>query len=127
MAKFDPRRDPPYFAVLSRTPQPGIDAGQFLDAGEQMIGLAAAEPGFLGIEEITDENGSAYTVCYWNKVQSLRRWRGELSNHIPPKIKPEDIVCFEGCHWHWLGSVFDAVARVDRKNIIEAAFGSKAA
>ena len=64
MAKFDPRRDPPYFAVINRTTPDGIDAGQFMDAGEKMIGLAAAEPGFLGIEEVTDESGNAYTVCY---------------------------------------------------------------
>lgn len=127
MAKFDPRRDPPYFAVISRTPHTGTDAGQFLDAGEQMIGLAAAEPGFLGIEEITDEHGNAYTVCYWNNTQSLRRWRSELSDHIPPKINPDEIVCFEGCHWHWLDSVFDAVARVERENVVPVDFGTKAA
>ncbi len=127
MAKFDPRRDPPYYAVLSRTPPAGIDAGQFLDAGERMIGLAAAEPGFLGIEEITDPDGEAYTVCYWSRPQSLRRWRSEVSNHIPPKIDAGNIICFEGCYWHWLNDVFEAVARVDRENIIPVQFGERAA
>ena len=127
MAKFDPIRDPPFFAVLSRTPPPGSDAGQFLDAGEQMIGLAAVEPGFLGIEDVTDDTGNAYTVCYWDRAPSLKRWRSELADHIPPKIKADDIVCFEGCYWHWLNSVFDAVARVERDNVVAVSFGAVAA
>ena len=31
MAKFDPRRDPPYFAVINRTAPAGLDAGQFME------------------------------------------------------------------------------------------------
>jgi len=127
MAKFDPRRDPPYFAVINRTPPTGLDAGQFHDAGERIIGLAAAEPGFLGIEEVRDENGNDYTVCYWDRVQSMRRWRGDVANHIPPKISPEHVVCFEGCYWHWLRDVFDAISRVDRSNVVEVTFGERAA
>lgn len=127
MAKFDPRRDPPYFAVINRTAPAGLDAGQFMDAGEKMVGLAAAEPGFLGIEDVTDDSGNAYTVCYWDRVQSLRRWRGDLANHIPPKISPDQVVCFEGCYWHWLRDVFDAIARVDRGNVVEVVFGKVAA
>ena len=127
MAKFDPRRDPPYFAVINRTTPAGLDAGQFMDAGEKMIGLAAAEPGFLGIEEVADESGNAYTVCYWDRVQSMRRWRGDLVNHIPPKIDPAQVVCYEGCYWHWLRDVFDAIARVERDNVVQVSFGEVAA
>lgn len=127
MAKFDPRRDPPYYAVINRTTPPGLDAGQYLDAGEQMIGLAAAEPGFLGIEDVTDPEGLPYTVCYWSRPQSLIRWRSEVANHIPPKINADDIICFEGCYWHWLTDIFEAVSRVDRENIVPVKFGKQAA
>jgi len=127
MSKFDPRRDPPYFAVLLRTTPPGMDAGQFLDAGERMIGLAAAEPGFLGIEELRDDEAD-YTVCYWDRADSLKRWRGELQDRIPPKLNADDIVCFEGCLWHWLEDVFDARSRADEAadNVV-VAFGGAAA
>lgn len=127
MAKLNPRRDPPYYAVINRTTPPGLDAGQYLDAGEQMIGLAAAEPGFLGIEDVTDPEGLPYTVCYWSRPQSLRRWRSEVTNHIPPKINTDDIICFEGCYWHWLTDIFEAVSRVDRENIVSVKFGKQAA
>jgi hypothetical protein len=127
MPNFDPRRDPPYYAVLSRTPPPGIDGGQFIDAGERMIGRAAAEPGFLGIEEVTAEDGTRYTVCYWDRPSALRRWRSELDEHVPPKIAVDSIVCFEGCFWHWLTDIFDAIARVDREKIVRPSFGSAAA
>ncbi len=118
MSKFDPTRDPPYYAVLSRCPPPGANAGQFLDAGERMIGLAAAEPGFLGIEETSGPDGTPYTVCYWRKPTSLRRWREEIQDNIPVGIDVNDIVCFEGCLWHWLTDVFDAVARADTSNVV---------
>lgn len=126
MANFDPERDPPYFAVLSRTPPVGIDAGQFLDAGERMIGLAAAEPGFLGIEELW-HNGEHYVACYWDRVHALRRWRAELADHVPPSVDVDKIVCFEGCYWHWFEDVFDAVARVERDNVVVADFGKAVA
>tara|TARA_R110000787_G_scaffold239367_4_gene345560 strand:- start:47407 stop:47790 length:384 start_codon:yes stop_codon:yes gene_type:complete len=127
MARFDPRRDPPYFAVIGRTAPPGIDAGQYMDAGERSIGRAAAEPGFLGIEEVIDPHDQAFTVCYWRKPESLRRWREELPDHLPPKISADSLVHFEGCFWHWLDNVFEAVARVERDNIVQIPLGERAA
>ena len=122
MARFDPRRDPSYFAVIGRTAPPGIDAGQYMDAGERSIGRAAAEPGFLGIEEVIDPHDQAFTVCYWRKPE-----REELPDHLPPKISADSLVHFEGCFWHWLDNVFEAVARVERDNIVQIPLGERAA
>lgn len=126
MSKFDPRRDPPYYAVISMAPPPGVDAGQFLDAGQRLIGMAAAEPGFLGIEETSGPDGTPYTVCYWSRPTALSRWRSDLANHVPPKIDPDSLVCFEGCLWHWLADVFEAIARVDRSDKIAVAYDDAA-
>ncbi len=115
MSKFDPRRDPPYYAVISREAPHGVDAGQFLDSGERLIGRAAAEPGFLGIEETNGPDGTPYTVCYWSRPQALRRWRAEAADHTPPSVDLDTLICFEGCLWHWLTDVFDAVARRDQQ------------
>lgn len=127
MSKFDPTRDPPFFAVLRRTPPEGADAGQFIDAGERLIGLAAAEPGFMGIEDVVDDDGTEYTVCYWTRATSLRRWKEDLHNHVPPKIDTAKVVCFDGCLWHWLEDVFDAASRAERDNVVVASFGDVAA
>jgi hypothetical protein len=127
MSKFDPRRDPPYYAVIARSAAKGTDIGQFLDAGERLIGMAAAEPGFLGIEEAVAPDGTPYTVCYWDRPTALRRWRQDIVNHIPPKVDPDALVCFEGCMWHWLDDIFDAIARVDRENVQVVDFGNRAA
>lgn len=126
MSKFDPRRDPPYYAVISHSPPPGIDAGQFLDAAQRLIGMAAAEPGFMGIEETNGPDGAPYTVCYWDRPAALRRWRDDIQRHVPPKIDTDSLVCFEGCMWHWLNDVFDAIARVDRGDKVVVAYDDTA-
>ncbi len=113
-----PKR-PPYYAVVSRSPRPGVDAGQFLDAGEMLVGLAAAEPGFLGVEYMDDPNGSgAYTVCYWDRPHAIQSWRNYAAERIPVRIQIDDIVCHEGCLWPWLHDVFDAVNRRDEETIV---------
>ena len=126
MSKFDPRRDPPYFAVLQRTPPAGANAGQFMDASEKLIGLAAAEIGFLGIEDHFHD-GMVYTACYWREASSLKRWREDLPNHIPPTVDLEQIICFEGCFWHWLDDVFEAKSRATEETVVEVSFSEKAA
>jgi len=94
---------------------------------ERSILRSSAEPGFLGIVYVVDAHFQAFTVCYWRKPESLRRWREELPDHLPPKISADSLVHFEGCFWHWLDNVFEAVARVDRDNIVQIPFGEKAA
>ncbi len=127
MSKFDPRRDPPYFAVIQRSPPTGANAGQFMDASEKLIGLAAAEIGFLGIEEHLYTDGNEYTACYWRDAKALKRWREDLPNHVPPTVDIEQIICFEGCLWHWLDDVFDAKSRATDETVVEVSFGERAA
>lgn len=127
MSKFNPRRDPPYFAVLLRTPTKGVNAGQFLDAGERMIGLAAAEIGFMGIEDVIHTDGMEYTICYWREATALKRWREYVPNHVPPTVNIDSIICFEGCLWHWLHDVFDAKSRAEEETVVEVSFGERAA
>ncbi len=118
--------DPPYFAVLNRTAPKGVDAGQYLDAGEMMIGLAAAEPGFLGIEEII-RDGAKYTVCYWDRASAIQQWRKSVAQRVPARVDADSIVCHEGCLWPWLADAFDAVQRAERSNVVEYDFTIRAA
>jgi hypothetical protein len=127
MPKFDPRRDPPYFAVIQRTAPEGSNAGQFMDASEKLIGLAAAEVGFMGIEDHLPHDGVMYTACYWRDAKALKRWREDAPNHLPPTVDIEQLVCFEGCFWYWLDDVFDAKSRAVDENVVEVSFGEKAA
>lgn len=127
MSKFNPQRDPPYFAVLLRSPPKGVNAGQFMDAGEKLIGLAAAEIGFMGIEEHLYYDGMQYTACYWREASALKRWREDVPNHLPPTVDIAGLICFEGCLWHWLDDVFDAKSRAEHDTVVEVSFGEKAA
>lgn len=92
-----------------------------------MIGLAAAEIGFMGIEDVIHTDGIEYTICYWKEARALQQWREDAPNHIPPTVTIDSIVCFEGCLWHWLHDVFDARERAENETVVEIAFGERAA
>ena len=103
---------PPYYAIVHHAPvSDGIDAGQFIDAAEILIGLAAAEPGFLGIEEGLDDDGRTFTVCYWDAPTAIRRWRRDAAERIPARLTPDDVIGPTGCLWPWLEDVRQAQTR----------------
>ena len=126
MSLLPKHQEPPFFAVLSRTAPAGVDAGQFLDAGEMMVGLAAAEPGFLGIEQII-RDGEKYTVCYWDRANAVRQWRTSARDRVPVRVDTDDIVCIVGCLWPWLEDPFDAVTRTERDIVVAYDFAVRAA
>ncbi|MEM1293942.1 MAG: antibiotic biosynthesis monooxygenase [Verrucomicrobiota bacterium] len=63
-----------YYAVIfsSQTfgPNPEYDA-----MAERMVELAAAQPGFLGIDSARGSDGFGITVSYWENEASIHAWR----------------------------------------------------
>ncbi len=121
MRKFRKDSPPPYYAVVYHwTPAPGTDGGQFEEASDIMVGLAAAEPGFLGIEQGADDDGAPFTVCYWNNAAAIRRWRASAAERIPARLSPEQLIGPTGCLWPWLNDVREAQVR--REPAFEVAY-----
>jgi len=67
---------PPYYAVIfcsqrtDATPDDGYGA-----MAERMAALAAAQPGYLGVESARGADGLGITVSYWRSLEDIRAWR----------------------------------------------------
>lgn len=111
MSSLRPGR-PPYYAVLQHRPAAGVDDVMLhLDAVERLVGLAASEPSFLGVEDVENEWGESFTICYWREAAALRRWLRDASDRLPMGITMESVVGATGCLWPWLRDVQEAQVR----------------
>lgn len=63
---------PPYTAVIFTSLRTDDDAG-YADTASRMEELAAAQPGYLGIESA--RSGLGITVSYWATPADARAWK----------------------------------------------------
>jgi heme-degrading monooxygenase HmoA len=63
---------PPYYAVIFTSEQTADTAGYEATAA-RMVELAAAQPGFLGVESA--RSGLGITVSYWRDLASIAQWQ----------------------------------------------------
>ncbi len=77
---------PPYYAVIFTSLREEQDDGYSLMA-EQMVALAAQQPGFLGIESAREEVG--ITVSYWRDLSSIKKWKKHSEHKVAQKLGVE--------------------------------------
>lgn len=70
---------PPYYAVIFTSFRTEGDHG-YAEMAERMVELAAAQPGFLGIESARD--GLGITVSYWESLESIRAWHANAEHKV---------------------------------------------
>lgn len=70
--------EPPYTAVIFTSVRAEGDRG-YAAMSARMLELAAAQPGFLGIESARDELG--ITVSYWADDASAAAWK-QVAAHL---------------------------------------------
>lgn len=63
---------PPYYAVIFTSVRTPGDEG-YAEMAVRMLDLAAAQPGFLGVESAREEVG--VTVSYWKDLESIKAWK----------------------------------------------------
>lgn len=81
MQSETPGQFTPYYAVIFTSQRTDVDHAGYARTAERMLELAAAQPGYLGVEDARDANGVGITVSYWTDLESIRRWR-EQSEHL---------------------------------------------
>ena len=72
--------DPPYYAVIFTSIRSDSDAAGYAETSEKMMALAAAMPGFLGVESARDQIG--ITVSYWRDLESIAAWKRHAEHSI---------------------------------------------
>lgn len=93
--------EPPYYAVIFTSLRTAGDAG-YGDMAARMLELAAAQPGFLGVESAREEAG--ITVSYWESLEAIRKWKANAEHLEAQRLGREQ----------WYGAYRVRVARVER-------------
>jgi heme-degrading monooxygenase HmoA len=79
MSAIAPTPEPPYFAVIFTSLRTAGDDG-YAAMAEIMDALAAAQPGFLGIESAHE--GLGITVSYWDSLEAIQAWRQNAQHKL---------------------------------------------
>ena len=102
---------PPYYAVVFTSERTAADPAGYAATAERMVELAAAQPGFLGVESARGADGAGITVSYWDSLESIRRWR-EHAEHQQAQARGRST---------WYARFRLRVCRVEREWDFEAA------
>ncbi len=92
---------PPYYAVIF-TSLLAEDADGYGEMADNMVELAATQPGFLGIESAREDLG--ITVSYWSDVDSIKKWKANIEHQEARRLGREK----------WYVSFKLRVSRVER-------------
>ena len=71
--------EPPYYAVIFTSQRSEGDLG-YAAMAARMVELAAAQPGFLGMESARGEDGFGITVSYWQSLDAIARWKADAEH-----------------------------------------------
>jgi heme-degrading monooxygenase HmoA len=69
----------PYYAVIFTNTRTQTDAG-YNQTSEQMLALAAEQPGFLGVDHARQSVG--ITVSYWESLKAIADWKAQADHAL---------------------------------------------
>jgi len=72
--------EPPYVAVIFTSRRSDADPDGYAEAAARMAELAAAQPGYLGMETAREPDGLGITVSYWRDEDSARAWKAHAEH-----------------------------------------------
>lgn len=78
---------PPYYAVIFTSERTDGDYG-YAEMSEEMVQLASAQPGFLGVESAREYVG--ITVSYWESLEAIQNWKRNERHLIAQKKGKSD-------------------------------------
>lgn len=92
---------PPYFAVIFTNLRTELADG-YAEMAEEMVRLAALQPGYLGHESARD--GLGITISYWDSLEAIKNWKANTDHLLAQKFGREK----------WYSAYKTRIARVDR-------------
>ena len=69
---------PPYYAVIFTSIRTEAEEAAYDETATRMMELAAAQPGFLGVESARENIG--VTVSYWQSLDAIRNWKANVEH-----------------------------------------------
>jgi len=83
----------------------GDDDERYAATAARMETLAAAQPGYLGIDSVHDDAGNGITVSYWSDDAAARAWKRHAEHALAQRLGRE----------RWYDRYTLRVARVERE------------
>lgn len=74
---------PPYYAVIFTSIRNDQDHAAYGETAARMVGLAALQPGYLGVESARD--GIGITVSYWESLEAIAAWKRNAEHQVAQK------------------------------------------
>jgi heme-degrading monooxygenase HmoA len=74
------------YAVIFSSRRTQRDHDEYETAAQRMAELAAAQPGFLGIESARDAQGFGITVSYWTSLEAIHAWKAHAEHQEAQKL-----------------------------------------
>lgn len=72
--------EPPYYAVIFTSVRTPDEGAAYAQTADEMVALAAQQPGFLGVESTRGADGLGITVSYWASEESIKAWRANADH-----------------------------------------------
>ena len=76
----------PYYAVIFTNLRTDTDAG-YEEMAQEMVCLAAEQPGYLGHESA--RSGLGITISYWESLEAIKAWKANLDHQLAQKYGRE--------------------------------------
>jgi heme-degrading monooxygenase HmoA len=92
---------PPYYAVIFSSIRYADDKG-YAETAQNMVDLAAKQPGFLGFETARQELG--ISISYWSTLEAIKAWK-QNTEHRQAQARAKD----------WYKSFKVRICRVERE------------
>ena len=92
------------YAVVFTSFRTEADDG-YAQMSDEMEALAAAQPGFLGVESTRGADGLGITVSYWRDLKSIAAWKANADHLAAQRAGRE----------RWYRAYRVRVCRVDRE------------
>lgn len=91
----------PYYAVIFTSLRTDGDHG-YGNMADAMLELAAAQPGYLGVESAREEVG--ITVSYWDSLEAIAAWKQNSAHLVAQRTGRAD----------WYAAYRVRICRVER-------------
>lgn len=92
----------PYYAVIFTSYRTEGDEG-YEAMAEEMVRLAAQQPGFLGVESA--RSGLGITVSYWESQEAIKSWKAHTRHALAQSLGRKQ----------WYSGYKVRICRVDRE------------
>ena len=69
-----------YYAVIFTAQRSLSGDNMYEITADRMVTLAQQQPGFLGVESVSGDDGIGITVSYWTDRDAITKWRGNADH-----------------------------------------------